>query len=313
MITTNNNNIPQPLAGVINLAQISLTGAQAFGEAINLQHNPATAIAADLYNLIGDPATPLVPGKQTRYTAQVVAVKNAHTAKRAAIAAGREFCRLAINVLRPVLGNRWNTAWQAAGFHQPSLALPLQPLAMLTGFRGYFAENPTRENASLGVTAVLAQARITAINGAVLAVATAKDTRITRKAERDAALVALRSRLSDLRGELEQLLEDDEGTWYEFGFRRPIDGRQPAPVLNLVLTPGGAGIVLASWAASSLAENYRIVWRPSSGGATTEAGLVGETQFALTGLPSGVPIIIGLSARNSTGETAPTEAAIVVP
>jgi hypothetical protein len=33
----------------------------------------------------------------------------------------------------------------------------------------------------------------------------------------------------------------------------------------------------------------------------------------VTSLPTGVPIIIGVSARNDSGETAPTEAAIVVP
>jgi hypothetical protein len=57
----------------------------------------------------------------------------------------------------------------------------------------------------------------------------------------------------------------------------------------------------------------RVVWRPSSSGAETEAGAVTKTQFALTGQPSGVPIIVGVSARNNSGETAPTEAATVVP
>jgi len=144
--------------------------------------------------------------------------------------------------------------------------------------------------------------------------AQARNLRIDLKAARDEALKELRQRLIGLRGELDQILEDDDGRWYDFGFYRPADGKQPSPVAGLVLTPGGAGIVLASWAASSLAVNYRVTWKPtSSSGEPTEVGLVGETQFALTSLPSGVPITIGVSARNDSGETAPTEAAIVVP
>ena len=109
-------------------------------------------------------------------------------------------------------------------------------------------------------------------------------------------------------------LAQDDGRWYDFGFRRPADGQQPAPVTDLVLTPGGAGIVLASWAASTNAENYRVTWKPtSSGGEPTEVGLTAETQFALTGLPSGVPIRVGVSARNAAGETLATEVTIVVP
>jgi hypothetical protein len=311
---TNHNTIPRPLADVVTLGRNAHAGALSVGIEVELKQNTAPVIGVDLFDFVGDPATPLIPGKQLAFATKIVALKAAHAGKKSAIAAGREFCRLAINLLRPVLGNRWNTAWQAAGFHQPSLALPTQPTAMLTAFRSYFAANPSRENTEAGITAAAAQAQATAIDAAILAVADAKTARINAKADRDASLKKLRARLSGLRGELDQLLEDDDGRWYDFGFRRPTDGQQPAPVTGLVLTPGGAGIVLASWAASSLAVNYRVTWKPtSSSGEPTEVGLVGETQFALTSLPSGVPITIGVSARNDSGETAPTEAAIVVP
>ena len=85
---------------------------------------------------------------------------------------------------------------------------------------------------------------------------------------------------------------------------------------GLVLTPLGAGSVLASWAAPSYAENYRVSWKllnASSGEPAIQAGLVAETQFALTGLPSGEPIAVTVSARNDAGETTATEAQILVP
>ena len=307
------NTIPYPQAAVITLGRNAYAGALSVGAAVLLAQNTAPKIAADLYDYIGDPATPLVPGKLARYAAQVVAVKDAHAAKREAIDAGREFCRLAINLLRPVLGNEWNTAWQAAGFHLPSLRLPAQPAALLTTLRAYFAANPTRENSTAGITAAAAEAAAEAIDAAILAVGAAKAARVLRKAERDASFKKLRGRLSGLRGELEQLLEDNDGRWYEFGFQRPADGSKPGPVTGLVLLPVGSGTVIATWEASARALDYRVTWKPTaSSDPATEVGLIAETQATLTSLPAGVPVTVAVSARNSSGETAPTEAAVTL-
>jgi hypothetical protein len=182
------NGIPHAIAAVITLGRNARAGALSVGAAVGLQHNPAGAISGDFFDFAGDPATPAIPGKQAKYAAQVVAVKDAHAAKREAIAQGREFCRAAINVLRPVLGNEWNTAWQAAGFHQPSLALPTQPVAMLTQFRAYFGTHAAQENAAMGVTAAAAEAKAAAIDAAILAVGAAKNLRVLRKQERDESL-----------------------------------------------------------------------------------------------------------------------------
>jgi hypothetical protein len=312
-LNLNTNKVPSSLNAVITLGTNALAGAISIGPAVNLKQNTAAEISPDLFDLIGNPATPLVPGKQALYAAQKVAVKDAVAAKNAAIKAGREFCRLAINLLRPILGNEWNTAWEAAGFHLPSLALPSQPVALLNALRSYFNAHPVHENAGAGITAVGAETAATAVTAAVLTVAAAKSARVDRKADRDESLTKLRKRLSGLRGELDQILEDDDGRWYEFGFRRPVDGKQPLPVDGLVLTPGGAGIVLVSWAASSYATNYRVTWKPTgSSGDPTDAGLFTDTQCILTGLPSGMPITVAVSARNDSGETVPTEAAITV-
>jgi hypothetical protein len=305
--------IPHPIGAVITLGRNAHVGALSIGAAVSLSQNTAPKIGVDFHDLAGDPATPLVLGKQARYAAQIVAVKDAHAAKRDAIRDGREFCRLAINLLRPVLGNEWNTAWQAAGFHLSSLRLPAQPVALLTALRAYFGANPTRENAAAGITATAAEAAADAIDAAILAVGSAKAARVVRKAERDASLKKLRERLSGLRGELDQLLEDDDGRWYEFGFQRPIDGHKPAPVEGLVLLPVGSGTVMATWETSARAQNYRVTWKPTaSSDPATEVGLFAETQAVLTSLPAGVPITVAVSARNDSGETTPTEAAVTL-
>jgi hypothetical protein len=230
-----------------------------------------------------------------------------------ALKAGRDFCRTGTGVLRPILGQRWNGAWIAAGFTEGSLAVPRVPLSMLLQFRSYLETFPAWESASIGFTAALAQARVAAIQSAVLARETAKGARWSVKAERDAAFQALRKRLSGLRAELGQLLSREDDRWYAFGFRRPADGKQPLPVMELVLLPIGSGTVMATWAVSSYATNYRVTWKPTaSSDPATEVGLFAETQAVLTGLPAGVPITVAVSARNESGETTPTEAAVTL-
>ena len=135
--------------------------------------------------------------------------------------------------------------------------------------------------------------------------AAAKAARVQRKTERDASFKKLRGRLSGLRGELEQLLEDEDG--------RPIDGHKPTPVTALVLLPVGSGTAVATWEPSARAQDYRVTWKPTaSSDPATEVGLFAETQAVLTSLPAGVPITVAVSARNGSGETAPTEAAVTL-
>jgi hypothetical protein len=215
--------------------------------------------------------------------------------------------------LKPVLGTRWTTQWQAAGFSAPSLALPQDPVPMLIGFREYFKANAAKEVAPINLTAARAQLLVDSIQDANAAVGAAKQLRIALKTARDTSLRKLQLRLGGLRSELDQILSDDDGRWYAFGFRRPADGAIPSLVTGLALTPAGPGVVLVQWGLSSLAENYRVTWR-LAGSATepTEVGLFTDRQCSIVGLPSGASIVVGVSARNDSGETEPTEAAITV-
>ena len=301
------NTIPRPLAAVITLARKAFAGAVKSGPATGLAQNTPEKIGAELHDVIGNAATPEILGKQARYAAQLVAVKAAYAEKAGAIRAGREFCRLAISLLRPTLGNGWNTAWQAAGFHLPSLALPAQPVAILTALRAYFRANPARENAQANITAAAAEAAAAAIDAATLAVATERRALVLQKAQRDRALKTLRQRLSGLRAELEQLLDDDSGQWYEFGFRRPADGRKPAPVSEVTVAVAAPGVVLAQWEAAPLAKDYRVTVKLSNGEPVAETLWLADRQATLTGVPTGESVVVGVIARNLHGETRPTE------
>ena len=54
--------------------------------------------------------------------------------------------------------------------------------------------------------------------------------------------------------------------------------------------------------------------RPSarSESPATTGTIVADTQFALTDLPSGENVIVGVTARNRSGETTPAESSILV-
>jgi hypothetical protein len=308
------NKIPTTIPEIVSLGVKALAGAQAYGDDVDLGQNTAPKIAADLYDLTGDPATPLVPGKQDLLNAARAAVTTAYANAGNAVKAGREYCRLGLALLKPTLGTRHNALWTNAGFLTPSLALPNDPVPMLMAFRQYFVANPTKENAPTNITAANAQTLLAAVQGTTLALATARDGRRDALAARDGSKRNLQTRLSGLRSELDQLLDDDDGRWEQFGFRRPADGSMPLPVPDLVLTPGGAGIVLAQWGLASLADNYRVSWRiAGSADEPNEIGLFTERQATLTALPSGANIVVLVTARNESGETVPTEAAIVVP
>lgn len=313
-MNNNSNSIPKTQGPLVQHGLRALTGAQAHEEAIELEHNTSVEIAADQFDLTGNPATPLVPGKQAVYNAKKEALKAANAAANAARSAGRAFCHQAVNLLKGVLGTTYNSNWEVAGFLTPSLQAPRHPVPMLLQVRQYFERFPAHENAPLNLTAAQAQVKVAAIQAAELAVATAKSERLAAKAARDASQDALYHRLINLRGELEQLLEDDDGRWYEFGFHRPIDGHMPAPVSGIVLTALAPGIIGVAWENAARAQNYRVQWR--IGGESqpaSEAGLFNDRQCTIAGLITGATVAILVSSRNASGETVPTEQTILVP
>ena len=310
--------VPQAIDPLRTLGETAYTGALAVGVAILLKQNDAPAILATLRTVTGTPSAlpeePPIPGTQAIYLEAISAVVTANANHRAALEAGREFSREAIDLLRHVLGRRWNSAWTAAGFTGGSLAVPTNPEPLLIELRSYLGAHPAHGNAALGITAATVQQQLNAI-ASTRQIANAKlAERVAAKNNRDESVTALRNRLMGLRTELDQLLDPDDERWYQFGFARPSDGRMPAKVSGLSLRAGLPGQLQVNWLRSTLASSYRVTWRTGAPGADpVMAGLFADLAVTLTGLPSGQTIAVSVSARNATGETTPTEKLIVVP
>jgi hypothetical protein len=300
------NSIPQGYDALVSLAEDAADGAHEHGVVVELAQNTEAKIRADLVALTGDPdATPPVPGAQPVYNAAKSAKTAASSAQRTAESNARAFAGKAIGVLKNFLGSQWNSAWAAAGFTGGSLAIPDDPLPLLGELRAYFAAHPAQEvTPVLNVTAVACQAQATALSNARSAVNLATVSLGQAKQGRDAAFRKVFERLSGLRSELEQLLEDDDPLWYAFGFDRPADGQQPGPVSDLVLTAGGPGIVLANWDDARRAERYRVLKQVvgTDPAPVVVTGTLYENELTLQGLPSGQSVKITVLAVNAAGD-----------
>lgn len=310
------NLIPRVPEILISFGENALSGALALGAEIDLKQNIATAIQADLRAITGTsgtgPTDPPIPGTLGIYNASVTAVTTANRNYRTALKTARAFSGTAIDVLRPSLGRQWNNDWVEAGFTTGSLAIPAIPETLLIELRSYLGSHPTKVNEPLGVTFAGIQAQLNTIQQARQIADARLAARVQAKEARDDSFQQLRQRLTGLREELAQLLDPDDERWYQFGFSRPIDGRTPNKVPSLDLRLVAPGEVQATWKRAALATNYRVSWRVNvSGASVTEVGLFADLSANITGLPASTSVIIGVTARNSTGETAATEKAIL--
>jgi hypothetical protein len=308
--------IPTSPLALTAFAGRSLSGAQALGGIINLAQNTAARISADYVDFVGEPGpNPVIRGKDADSQLKREELKTAQAALRNAKTEARDFWSDAVDLLKVHLGRTWNVAWEAAGFSRFTLSTTKgDPLPMVLRIRGYLRDHPAHENAPLSITAAQADVHIAAVQAAVQGVDAATVASKLASAERKASLKRLRTRLTGLREELDQILGDTDMRWYEFGFNRPVDSKMPSPVTGLVVTPGLPGQVLVQHEASARATDYRVSWTPQvSGGVPTEVGLFADLAVTLSGLPTGLTIVVSVTARNATGETQPASVTVVVP
>ena len=304
------------MGDLINLGSEVLVGAQSLSGELDLAQNTPSRIRADLYDYIGEPGeNPVNRGKLAAVALKSEAVKTARATRRAALAVGRKFCAKAVDIFKVHLGRAWNPAWSAVGFSRATIAVSKGDVqSMLYEIRNYLRGHPAAENAPLEITAALADAQLTVVEAANASLNRAIVEHKHAALARDAAEQKLRERISGLRSELDQLLADDDVRWYKFGFSRPIDESAPANVRGLSLAPAGPGQVLVTHQASARALDYRVSWKlQNAPGDPVEVGLFADLAVMLNGLPTGFPIEVSITARNSTGETRPATAIIVVP
>ena len=311
------NSIPDSYDQLIQLLEDAADGAATHGAAIGLKQNDETALRTVLTQLTGTPAgpggvPPAAPGLKDNWNTAKAAKTTGTGGFSAAKKNGRSIARACINVLRPRLGDQWNNDWQNAGFTDGSLAIPENPLALLQQIASYFSAHPDHEVKTVNATAGDCTTAAEAISDAASASNQSNTDAGIAKSNLEVGLRNARTRLSGLRNELGQLLEDDDERWYAFGFSKPSDPDTPEVPENLVITPGPAGshLVFIDWDNALRATSYRVlIKRDAANTPELKNIIVTESEVTVNDIASATPIIVTVSARNSKGgESGPTNA-----
>lgn len=221
---------------------------------------------AALTALVGTPAgpgnvPPATPGAKDKWNAAKAGKKASATAFNLAKQNGRALGRACIGVLKPRLGDQWNAQWSAAGFTTNSLALPENPLPILQQLSNYFSANPTHEVASLNATAGATHDAAEAISTTGSASNQSNVDAGNAKTALETAITDARARLTGLRDELTQLIDNDDELWYAFGFSKPSDPDTPEVPENVVVTPGAPSshLLFINWDDAARAARYRVI------------------------------------------------------
>jgi hypothetical protein len=309
------NTIPNSRPQLVTLAYGALAGVEAHGAGAGLIHHTPAKLRAALEDFVGEAgaADPLRSGgAQHAYSNARGAATEAVAARNAAIETARDFCTLAVAVLKKSLGRKWSAEWALVGFQQHSLAIPARPLPLLGDLTAYFNAHPEKEIPALDLTAAEAKALSDAILAATLADAGARKARNEAKRKRDAAAKRLRQMMVGLRAELAFLIEPNDGRWLAFGFQMPGRGRMPEPVEAVTVESTGSGMALVQWASGSRTAKFRVSWQ-AQGQERVELPLTTDSPLLLRDLPLGEQITIGISAWNRSGETKPTTVSFLAP
>jgi hypothetical protein len=310
------NSIPETYNRVVELLEDAADGAHTHGAAIGLKQNDEPALRAELVALAGTPAgpgnvPPATPGLKDKWNTAKAAKKAGTNAFNLAKESGRAIARACVGVLKPRLGDQWNAQWSAAGFTTNSLAITDNPMVMLQQLRTYFSAHPTQEVPNLTPTIAATSAACHAASEAISTAASASNESNVNAGNAKSALedgiASARGRLTGLRDELSQLLEDDDERWYAFGFSKPSDPETPEVPENVIVTPGAAHMLVIDWDDARRATSYRVIVTSNPGNQELKNEIVHEeSDVTFTDLSPG-PIKISVTSRNSKGgESAPS-------
>lgn len=249
--------------------------------------------------------------KEATYQAARQNQRAAYAAQQAAQVSALDFVSKARDVLRPYLGTSWSVAWAQVGFKSTSLALPgtLADLReVLRLLSDYFAQHPTHQNTTLGVTAAAANAQFATFKAAVQQCVVAKTAQRTGRDERDGAERQLRKCMKQLMHELRAMLEPNDPRWLDFVTQVPSDVMRPEAVADLVATPEGPAELSLEWEPSARAARYQVEVRVTGVDAEFRRVLTVHDEWAtVTGLTPGAEVTARVLAANDAGESVPSE------
>lgn len=305
----NSNRLPDQIEPLFTLGEDMADGLNAHEAAVGIKQNTEAVLRTAL-----DAAV-----------AAQSAFKDAQTAKVALSTAvtvmdsnAKSFISSARRLLVTYLGEGYSQSWDATGFPNQSTGVPGtqgERQALLQSLAGYFTTHAAQENVPLAITAANASSLFGDLSDARAAAAEGNAVAGQKKILRDAAEKVLRTRMSGLVNELGQLLDDTDPLWLAFGLNLPGATNLPDVADSLVLTAGGAGVVLADWSDASRATRYR-VFKQIVGvdAAFVAAATVTDSDYTFAGLPSGQTVKVQIISANDAGQAQPSVTAeIIVP
>ena len=303
------NSIPRSYDRVVQLLEDAADGAATHGVTIGLKQNDEAALRAALTALVGTPAgpgnvPPATPGFKDKWNTAKAAKSSGTAGFNLAKQNGRALARTCVGVLKPRLGNEWNSQWQAAGFTSGSIAIPNNPLPILQQLANYFSAHPTHEVASLNATAAACNTAAQAVSTAASSSNQSNTNAGNAKKDLETGIDAARTRLSGLRDELGQLIDDDDERWYAFGFSKPSDPDTPEVPENIVITPGGFGshLLFIDWDDALRATSYRIIVKNTANPPVELKNvIVNESEATISDLAAVTAIKVTVASRNTKG------------
>jgi len=294
---------PQPrrLDELFTLGEKGADGCHLHEVAIGIMHNTESVIRAAVAA-----ARSANQSYQTAKGSKITATGSQSTADSDAV----KFITSARDVLKPRLGSRWSTAWNAAGFINQSLEVPgtiAQRMELLKSLELYFTAHPTHEVAALSITAAKAATLHGAFSDGVSGSNTSKSDLVAKRDARDAAVESLRKRLRGLVSELEQLIGEDDERWLDFGFKIPGSEQTPEAPTDLTLHGGAPGHLVAGWAGGARATHFRVYKQVPGSEEFVLAASVSDNDADLNTFTPGAHVKVRVTAVNDAGESQPSE------
>ena len=307
------NEIPRSYDPLVELMEDAADGAATHGAAIGLAQNTEANIRAPLEALVGTPGTPGFKALWNSAKAEKIAKTGL---LRTAQSNGRALLMTCIGTLKAAFGQKWNSQWNAVGFTDNSLSVPANPMVKLQQLRSFYTANPAREVANvngIACTAANCETVAQAISDASDASNQSNTDAGTAQANLEAGIEAGRRRMTGLREELGQLIEDNDDRWYAFGFDKPSDPTTPEVPENLTVTPGpaGSGSIFCNCDDARRADKYRFVVADTAGTKLAEK-LAEESEAMFTDLSPGATVVVTVTGFKTGGPESQPSAAVQV-
>ena len=303
------NPTPDPIDELLAASEDMCDGINQHAVALGITQNTFAKTRADLDALIA---------AVNEQSAAEGAQPAAYAALRTADSNGKGFIAAFIKTASITLGNEWSDDWLATGLPDNTVGVPGtqdKRFAALAGIKAYLTANPTMEVATpkVTITAALAGTLYTAISNARQAANNAINLTKTKVMAKDTAETAFRKRYRGVIKELEDILEDEDPKWYDFGLSRPAVPATPGQPANVHATALGTARVLVQIDGARRANSFNY-YKKAVNVDPEPVKLLNDKgkQQAFEGRPVGATIEITVTGVNDAGEGQASEPVTVV-